>query len=56
MIFHMSSKEALEQKQCTILNLSDNRITYEGAALLSKALKHNEVSDSLNISTIEERK
>ena len=53
-------KEALQQKQCTILNLSSNRITHEGAALLSKALKHNEVRDSLNISnidsTIRERK
>ena len=49
-------KEALQQKQCTILDLSFNRITDEGAALLSKALKHNEVSDSLNISTIGERK
>ena len=48
-------KEALQQKQCTILNLSRNNITYEGAALLSKALKHNEVSDSLNMSTIGER-
>ena len=48
-------KEALQQKQCTILNLSRNNITDEGAALLSKALKHNEVSDSLNISTIGER-
>ena len=37
-------KEALQQKQCTILNLSFNRITHEGAALLSKAFKHNEVS------------
>ena len=37
-------KEALQQKQCTILNLGDNKITHEGAALLSKALKHNEVS------------
>ena len=49
-------KEALQQKQCTILDLSANRITDEGAAFLSKALKHNEVSDSLNISTIVERK
>ena len=37
-------KEALQQKQCTILHLSHNRITHEGAALLSKALRHNEVS------------
>ena len=37
-------KELLQQKQCTILDLSCNRITDEGAALLSKALKHNEVS------------
>ena len=37
-------KEALQQKQCTILNLSYHRITHEGAALLSKALKQNEVS------------
>ena len=48
-------KEALEQKQCTILILSSNRITHEGAALVSKASEHNEVSDSLNISTIGER-
>ena len=37
-------KETLEQKQCTKLNLSLNRITHEGAALLSKALKHNKVT------------
>ena len=37
-------KEALEQKQCTILNLGWNNVTHEGAALLSKALKHNKVS------------
>ena len=49
-------KEVFQQQQCTILNLSGNRITHEGAALLSKALKHNEVSDSLNISTIGEGK
>ena len=49
-------KEALQQQQCTILNLHYNNITDEGAALLSKALKHNEVRDSLNISTIGERK
>ena len=49
-------KEALQQKQCTILNLHYNNITHEGAALLSKALKDNEVSDSLNISTIGEGK
>ena len=48
-------KEALQQKQCTILDLNWNKIRDEGAALLSKALKHNEVSDSLNISTIGER-
>ena len=29
-------KEALQQKQCTILHLGDNKITHEGAALLSK--------------------
>ena len=49
-------KEALQQQQCTILDLSFNRITHEGAALLSTALKHNEVSDSLNISTTGEGK
>ena len=49
-------KEALQQQKCAILNLSINRITHEGAALMSKALKHNEVRDSLNISTIGERK
>ena len=49
-------KEALQQKQCTILDLEVNKIKDEGAALLSKALKHNEVSDSLNISTIGEQK
>ena len=56
-------EEALQQKQCTILHLSFSRITHEGAALLSQALKHNEVRDSLNISmksiidwTIGERK
>ena len=46
-------KEALQQKQCTKLNLSLNRITHESAALLSKALKPSEVSlcvESLNIS------
>ena len=37
-------KEAFEQKQCTKLNLSWNKIKHEGAALLSKALKHNQVS------------
>ena len=37
-------KEAFQQKQCTILNLGWNNITDEGAAFLSKALKHNEVS------------
>ena len=36
-------KEALQQKQCTILDLSTNNITDEGAALLSNALKHNKV-------------
>ena len=49
-------KEALQQKQCTRLDLFYNRITHKGAAFLSKALKHNEVSDSLNISTIGEGK
>ena len=49
-------KEALQQKQCTILDLRGNNITYEGTAFLSEALKHNEVSDSLNLSTIGERK
>ena len=43
-------KEALEQKQCTILDLSWNNIKDEGAALLSKALKHNEVS--LSVETV----
>ena len=37
-------KEALQQKQCTILKLSRNNIRDEGAALLSEALKHDEVS------------
>ena len=46
-------KEALQQKPCTMLDLSRNNITHEGAALLSKALKHNEVSDSLNTSNID---
>ena len=37
-------KQALQQKQCIMLDLSLNRMTHEGAALLSKALKDNEVS------------
>ena len=37
-------KEALEQQQCTILNLRSNKIKHQGAALLSEALKHNQVS------------
>ena len=37
-------EEALEQQQCTQLDLSSNRITHEGAAILSKLLMHNQVS------------
>ena len=46
-------KEAFQQKQCTVLHLDGNNIRDEGAALLSKALKHHEVTDSLNISIID---
>ena len=47
-------KEALEQQQCTILNLRSNKIRHRGAALLSEALKHNQVSwwISLRVETL----
>jgi hypothetical protein len=35
--------EAFVQKQCTELNLSFNKITHEGAAILAKTLRNNEV-------------
>ncbi|CAF3802320.1 unnamed protein product, partial [Rotaria sp. Silwood1] len=34
-------KEAIVQQQCTELNLYDNKITYEGAAMLAKELLNN---------------
>ena len=41
---HVIKKALQQQQQFTILDLGWNKITDEGAALLSKALKHNEVS------------
>ena len=42
-------KEALEQQQCTELTLFGNKITDEGAALLSKALRSNKVRKSFDL-------
>ena len=36
-------KEALIQQQCTELDLSQNKITHDGAAILSRALRDNTV-------------
>ena len=42
-------KEALEQQQCTKLDLFGNRMTHEGAALLTKALKSNKLRKSFDL-------
>ncbi len=49
--------EAFVQKQCTELDLSYNKITHNGAAILAKTLQNNEVRNlcysSIYIDTLE---
>ncbi|CAF4189089.1 unnamed protein product [Rotaria sordida] len=40
-------QEAIVQQQCTELNLSNNKITHEGAAILAKELRNNTVTNFL---------
>ena len=43
--------EALVEKRCTNLDLSQNKITEEGAAILAKAIQNNKVRSSMVMSS-----
>ena len=43
--------EALVEKRCTSLDLSRNKITYEGAAIIAKAIQNNKVRPSTVLSS-----
>jgi Ran GTPase-activating protein (RanGAP) involved in mRNA processing and transport len=36
-------QEAIIEQQCTVLNLSSNKITHEGVSIIAEALRNNTV-------------
>lgn len=44
--------EALIEKKCTSLNLRDNKITHEGAAIIAKAIQNNKVRSSFRLEVL----